>query len=298
MGSGRPVRLLTLTALLCAQDLTTAPLPQVLPRPYDQRQGERYAIGADVSRYEALYGSPEFRGIDDEHARPWPRVHNIRTVAVLAAIPGRGGDQAGPAYTGRTIEYSNKYTSSMLCGERYCIGVAPVEEMVEVFLEQGRSWLHRKVEVIGALDQVSDPRDSSCPCYAFRVWSVQLFAEREDRRSRQETTLETLVRGPEAAAGRSITVRGRFRGANLFEDLPPETRRDPADWVLKDGPFSIWVTGRAPKGDGFSLDPRSRSDCDWKLEVTGKVETASRYLYLRAKRVALLHREKDEAAEP
>jgi hypothetical protein len=196
------------------------------------------------------------------------------------------------------IEYSNKYTSHTLCGERHCIGVAPVEEMVEVFLGQGRSWLHREVEVIGAVDQVGDPRDSSCPCYAFRVWSVQLFAEREGRRSRQEPSLETLVSGPEAAAGRSITVRGRFRGANLFEDLPPETRRDPADWVLKDGPFSIWVTGRAPKGDGFSLDPRSRSDCDWELEVTGKIETASRYVYLRAKRVALLRRDKDEAAEP
>ncbi len=59
-----------------------------------------------------------------------------------------------------------------------------------------------------------------------------------------------------------------------------------------------WVTGRAPKGNGFSLDPRSRSDCEWRLEVTGKVETASRYVYLRAKGVALLRRETDEADEP
>jgi hypothetical protein len=214
-------------------------------------------------------------------------------------MAGRSGDPGGVAYTGRVVEYSNNYTSHMLCGDRYCIGVAPVEEMVEFFLQQGRSWFHRRVEVIGAVDQVGDPRDTSCPCYAFRVWSVQLFEESVDRRGRREApTLETLVLGPEAAAGRSITVTGTFRGANLFEDLPPETRRDPDDWVLKDGPFSVWVTGRAPKGKGFSLDPRSRSDCDWRLEVTGKVETAARYVYLRAKSVALLRRESDEADEP
>ncbi len=298
MGSGRPACLLTLTVVLCAQDHSAAPLQQVVPHPYNHRQEDRYAIGADLSRYEGLYGSPEFRGIDDEYARPWPRLQNIRTVAVLAVIPGRTGDQAGLAYTGRVVEYSNNYTNYMLCGDRYCIGVAPVEQMFEFFIEQGRSWLHRKVEVIGAVDQVGDPRDSTCPCYAFRVWSVQLFAEGEDRRRRAEPTLETLVRGPDVAAGRSITVRGTFRGANLFEDLPPETRRDPADWVLKDGPFSIWVMGRAPKGNGFSLDPSSRSDCEWRLEVTGKVETASRYVYLRAKSVALLRRETDEADEP
>ncbi len=292
MTSVRSARLVTLAVLLCAQDQPAASLPQVIPRPYDQRYGNRYATG-DLSRYEALYGSPEFRGIDDEHGQPWPRMQSIRTVAVLAPSP-RSGDPGSGAYTGRVIEYVNNYTNFMLCGERHCIGVAPVEEMVEFFTGQGRAWQHREVEVIGAIDNVGDPRDGSCPCYAFRAWSVQLYAESKPRRPGQGSSLETLVRGPDAASGRSITVQGTFRGANLFEDLPPETRRDPADWVLKDGPFSIWVTGRTPKGDGFSLDPRSRSDCEWRLEVTGKIETAARYIYLRAKSVALVRREKDE----
>jgi hypothetical protein len=296
MGSVRRAWLVMLAVLLCAQDHTAAPLPQVIPQPYNQRHEGRYATG-DLSRYEAMYGSPELRGIDDEHARPWPRMQSIRTVALLAPS-ARSGDPGSGAYTGREIEFTNKYTNFMLCGERYCIGVAPVEEMFDVFNQQGRAWMHRKVEVIGAIDNVGDPRDTSCPCYAFRVWSVQLDEESESRRPGPGSSLETLVRGPDAAAGRSITVEGTFRGANLFEDLPPETRRDPADWVLKDGPFSIWVIGRPPKGSGFSLDPRSRSDCEWRLEVTGKVETTARYVYLRAKSVALVRREKDEAAEP
>jgi hypothetical protein len=298
MGSARQLHVLLAAVLLGTPDLTAASLSQVLPCPPTDRRGERYQLGGDLSRYESLYGSPEFRGIDDEQARPWPRLQNIRTIAVLAGVPGRARDESGAAYGGRVIEYTNNYTNYMLCGDRYCIGVAPVEEMLEFFLQQGRSWFHRRVEVIGAIDEVGDPRDSACPCSAFRVWSVQLLAEPGDRRRSRGPTLEGLVRGPEAAAGRSITVSGTFRGANLFEDLPPETRRDPGDWVLKDGPFSIWVTGRAPKGKGFSLDPRSRSDCTWRVEVRGKVETTSGYVYLRAKSVALVRREKDGADEP
>ena len=262
--------------------------------PPTYRIGERYQIGGDLSRYAALYGSPEFRGIDDETARPWPRLQNIRTVAVLAGMPGKTDDPGAAAYTGRVVEYGSPYATHLLCGDRYCVGVVPVEEMREFFMGQGRSWFHHKVEAIGALDQVGDPRYDAGPSFVFRVWSVQLFGESDDRRPQGGSTLETLVLDPRAAAGRSITVRGTFRGANLFEDLPPESRRQPSDWVLKDGPFSIWVTGRSPRGDGFSLDPSSRSDCDWQVEVKGKVDTAAGYIYLRAKTVALVGREEEE----
>ncbi len=295
MGASRAGRLLCSSALLLTAGVAAGPLPQVIPRPYNQRQENRYATG-DLSRYEGMYGSPELRDIDEQDV-PWPRMQSIRTIAVLAPSP-RSGDPGSGAYASRVAEYVNNYTNFMLCGDRRCIGVTPVEEMFDFFNQQGRAWQHRKVEAIGAIDDVGDPRDGSCPCYAFRVWSVQLYEESDGRRPHgQASSLEVLVRGPEASAGRSITVQGTFRGANLFEDLPPETRRDPADWVLKDGPFSIWVTGRPPKGDGFSLDPRARSDCRWRLEVTGKVETAARYVYLRAKSIALVRREKDEPEE-
>jgi hypothetical protein len=64
--------------------------------------------------------------------------------------------------------------------------------------------------------------------------------------------------------------------------------------VLQDGPFSIWVTGKAPKGQNFSLDPRSRSDCIYRLSVTGVIETDNNDVYLRAKAVELLGRAKNE----
>ena len=108
------------------------------------------------------------------------------------------------------------------------------------------------------------------------------------------SSLEPLVRYPKGAEGREVTVQGIFRGDNLFEDLEPESRRRASDWVLQDGPFSIWVTGKAPKGNYFSLDPRSRSDCIYRLRVTGTVETEGDYVYLRATVVQLLGRARRE----
>jgi hypothetical protein len=284
MGLGRTGRLLLPVALSLAADLASAPLPLVIPPGDDQRPEDPEATGV-VSRYRGLYGPPEFRDIDVDEGYPWPLVQNFRTVGVLTS---KG------AYLGRKMEYVNNYARIVLCGDRYCIGVVPVDEMFDSFYQL----LYHKVEIIGAIDNVGSPGDSSCPCYAFRGWSITLYNEFKHGRPIRGSRLEPLVRDPEAAAGRSITVEGKFRGANLFEDLPPETRRHPADWVLNDGPFSIWVTGRLPKGDGFSLDPRSLSDCRWRLEVKGRVETRARYIYLRAKSVALVRREKDEADEP
>jgi hypothetical protein len=283
MGLGRAGRLLLPLALSFAADLASAALPQVVPQGDDQRPEGPDATGV-VSRYRGLYGTPEFRDVDVEEGHPWPPAQAFRTVGVLTS---KGG------YLARKVEYVNNYARMALCGDRYCIGVTPVDEMFDSFYQL----LYHKVEIVGAVDNVGSPSDSSCPCYAFRAWSITLYNEFKHGRPLRGSRLEALVRDPLAAAGRSITVEGTFRGANLFEDLPPETRRHPADWVLNDGPFSIWVTGRSPKGDGFSLDLRARSDCRWRLEVKGKVETRARYIYLRAKSVALVRRETREADE-
>ncbi len=99
-----------------------------------------------------------------------------------------------------------------------------------------------------------------------------------------------------AAEGKPVRAIGQFRGANLCRDLPAESRRDPADWVLltSEGPF--WVTGRRPAGKGFQLDPAYRADTARWLEVSGKVQVAGEVSYLKAGKVALIAR--PEEAEP
>ena len=48
------------------------------------------------------------------------------------------------------------------------------------------------------------------------------------------------------------------------------------------------MTGKEPKGHGFALDPPSRADCRFRLEVTGKVSIVNDYIYLRASSVQML----------
>jgi hypothetical protein len=253
---------------------------------------DRASTDANISRYEALYGPPQFRALDDESARPWPVRTAIRTIGRLEGIPGRG--KSGEASPGRSGggEWDNPYAVYRLCGQRRCLALVPVEEMRGVFDGPASAWVGQGVEVIGAIDELkvpgADPR--SVP-QGFLVWSVFESPNAIARGDKGKvSSLETLVRYPKGAEGRVVTASGTFRGANLFEDLPSQSRRNRDDWVLQDGPFSVWVTSKAPKGKGWALDPQSRADCSWRLVVTGTVETAGGLIYLRAKSVTLAAR--------
>jgi hypothetical protein len=261
--------------------------PQAPTRP--PADGDRVADGsADLSRYEVMYGPGEFRTLDED-AASWPMRTAIRAIGRLEprVVAGSSGNQKGES---RDL-WDNPLARYRICGKpRPCIALVPVEEMADVFDGPAREWLHREIEVIGAIDEMRMRGDRST---AFQVWSVfevpDPFAGRAGSKG---SSLEPLVRYPKGAEGSEVTVQGIFRGANLFEDLEPESRRRASDWVLQDGPFSIWVTGKAPKGNCFSLDPWSRADCIYKLRVTGTVETKNDYVYLRATAVQLLGRAK------
>lgn len=287
--------LLAVVALLSPIAPSAAARPQVPPVTPPFVGGERIAIGEDPGRYRALYGSPEFRTLDDEGSRPWPRLKNIRTIGSFAGIPGKGG-RGAPPQLGRLLEFDSKYTTHMICGRTYCLALMAVPELRDFFFQAATAWQYQDVEVIGAFDNAAKPTpyEQEPPTFAFQVWSITLAPGGVSRRGASEgPTLESLVRGPEAVAGRELTVTGVFRGANLFGDLPPETRRLPSDWVLQDGAFSVWVTGRRPKGDGWALDPASKSDCAFRVEVRGRVESAGGFVYLRARGVTLLGRARE-----
>ncbi len=71
--------------------------------------------------------------------------------------------------------------------------------------------------------------------------------------------------------GKMVTVRGQFRGGNLFGDLPSASRQRSSDWVLKDDVFAVWVTGKKAKGPGWNLDTGLKRDTGKWLQVTGRV---------------------------
>ena len=249
-------------------------------------RGDAMVVGAD-SLYEVRFGRSELRSLEDGPARDWPRQHSTRTIGQLFDLQRAGGRVAGQG--GRTVGWTCALSTHMVCGRQHCVAVVPAEEMASVFSGDARSWNGRQVEIVGAVDDLNkDPRRE--PLWAFLVWSISLQEGGGDGDEVPPTPseLEALVMSPGAQAGERITVKGVFRGANLFDDMPPGSQRKAGDWVLRDGPFFIWVTGKRPKGSGFSLDPSSPSDCRYRLEVSGKVESEAGLIYLKAKEIRLL----------
>jgi hypothetical protein len=77
---------------------------------------------------------------------------------------------------------------------------------------------------------------------------------------------------PGRYADSEVTVVGRFRGKNLYGDMPEAAGKGRYDFVLQSADASIWVTGRRPKGDGFDLNVENRIDTGRWLEVAGVVK--------------------------
>jgi len=110
----------------------------------------------------------------------------------------------------------------------------------------------------------------------------------------QRAPFAAILADPARFSGKPVKIVGQFRGRNLFGDLPEDSKREPGDWVIKDGDHAVWVTGRPPKGKGFTLDPSYKGDTSRWLEVEGKPEVLNGVLYLRASKVALAQRRKEE----
>src|SRR5262249_47477017 len=128
--------------------------------------------------------------------------------------------------------------------------------------------------------------DISLPRVSLTVLSMTDLTPLAKRTAPAELA-KNIAADPARYAGKKLTVVGQFRGRNLFGDLPSTSQRDPSDWVLKDGDSAIWVTGKSPRGKGWSLDPGYKGDSSKWLEVVGKAEVANGIVYLRASQVGL-----------
>jgi hypothetical protein len=85
-------------------------------------------------------------------------------------------------------------------------------------------------------------------------------------------SVRTVALDPDRYLDQEVTVVGRFRGRNLYGDLPDGPGRSRWDFVLQSADAAIWVTGRRPRGDGFDLNIDNRVDTGRWLEVSGVVK--------------------------
>jgi len=102
-----------------------------------------------------------------------------------------------------------------------------------------------------------------------------------------EPTLRALALAPEKYIGKGVTVTGRFRGSNLFADLPSGAgTKGRWDFVLQSADAAIWVTGVRPRGRGFDLDINARMDAGRWLQVAGTLRRDGALPYVEATSVA------------
>ena len=109
-------------------------------------------------------------------------------------------------------------------------------------------------------------------------------------------TLRTLALNPEAHLDEGVTLTGRFRGRNLYGDLPDSPGESQYDFVLTSADAAVWVVGQEPKGDGFDLDVQARIDTGRWLEVTGQVRIHEGMVILDAGSIRLAEPAENQAA--
>jgi hypothetical protein len=89
-----------------------------------------------------------------------------------------------------------------------------------------------------------------------------------------DATIRAIAIAPDHYEGQHVTIVGRFRGENLFGDLPQPVAKGRWDFVLQSADAAIWITGMRPRGRGFDLDPGRRLDTGQWLRVSGTVHGA------------------------
>ena len=281
------MRLLLAAALALLADApqvtVTPPQPRRDPdaaRPQGSDRGE--AEGADLASLnlapEACEGDHVIaKGRVDllEHGRYWLLVDGHARALLLASY-GMSGDQFD-RMVGAWVEVRG-----------ICRPIRPKEYVLD-----------KDVDLIKFPDlpPLPAPR-SDRPNVSITVFSlVDAQGPGRERPGAETAIIGTVLNDPPAFVGVSVRIVGLFRGRNLFGDLPASSQRSSSDWVLKEGSSALWVTGKAPKGKGWSLDPGYQGDTTRWLAVEGKIEVVNGVGYLRASKVILTRDPRTEAAE-
>ena len=103
-------------------------------------------------------------------------------------------------------------------------------------------------------------------------------------------TIRDIVLQPTHYLDQTVIITGRFRGRNLYGDLPeaPGISRD--DFVMRSGDASVWVVGKEPRGRGFRLDVMARVDTGRWLQVTGAVSGTNHLIEITANEIEEIDR--------
>jgi hypothetical protein len=235
------------------------------------------------NRYEQQYGQP----ID---------------VSIADLVQGFGYDGRSVRTRGDLEFGTDLQTRTYLLRDGFGnrIAIVPVPESAGAWEEVAMEYMGREVSVTGVVRSgVLSATGGNQPTVVLYFWSFTGPPEAPPKglAAAPAATLEAIVTRPDSFDGRTVRVVGKFRGKNLYGDLPARSRLDSDDWVIKDDVWAAWVTGRKPKGDGWALDASLRRDTGKWVAVTGRVESRRGIAYLKAMKLELVA-EPAAAVEP
>jgi hypothetical protein len=200
------------------------------------------------------------------------------------------------SYNGRGIRVKGRVTPQGIQGMEFemedagaRVTLIPIRSNMNT--EQLMSLSGQRIEVTGIFTSTQGQSGQSGQAInsagVIQFWSWAGPPEKVGRDKGAILSLEQLVARAGKMDGQIVRVVGKFRGRNLFADLPARSMRTVNDWVIKDSLFAVWVTNRKPKGDGFELDPAIRRDTSRWVEVIGRPTTRNGVVILDAMQVTL-----------
>jgi hypothetical protein len=227
-----------------------------------------------VNRYEMLYGTPVDVSLSDLVQNPMAYSNRaVRTTGRLEMSPS--------IQNRRTYMLADSAVDTAL--------LQPVPEIGAEFESDAMQFLGRQTQITGLVQELSGSLgDPTQPRIGITFW--QFMGPPEEVKGPLkfvDVSLESLVSRPGREDGKTVRVVGKFRGRNLYGDLPARSERASGDWVIKDDLYAVWVSGRKPKGSGWELDANLKRDTGKWIEVIGRPETRNGVTYVRAAQVRI-----------
>lgn len=252
--------------------------------------------------YDGRYGEPVWVGLEVLLKEEVPmefRNKAIHTRGIFHVNPStRRADAYGAPSPGTSPRRAARY---MLATSRDAefqggLSIQPVPELADAFESEATDAREREMDVVGVLGTLEGtgpaapspargPAASGAEGTAFTFWKYwSEDAGRPKRKGGPIVSMEQVVGKIDRFGGTLVRFRGQFRGRDLFGEAACAGSPS-GGWVVKDGPFAVWVTGQKPQGSGWNLDVARRDDTERWLEIVGRPELKGDCIVVRAEEV-------------
>lgn len=217
------------------------------------------------------------------------------TVAELLAEPGAFANE--PVRVRARLMRAEGSAGLRLEEEGASVGLL-AEPNAEPRLASAAAWVGQDVEIVGRLRRAGEATIGAARPeeYYVQVWDC-IGPEAAAAMEGTPVTLPGLLAKMGDYDGEVVRVVGRFRGRNLFGDLPPRSQKGTGDWVIKSERAAVWITGHKPGGEGWDLNPESGTANEW-VEVVGRPRVRGEVAYIQAMKIGLVAQPKGARVVP